>query len=114
MPLPGEHRDADFDPADAIIFPKDTYEIILVLDTREVESRSNRDRIAESLERKGVKVETRALRLGDMCWVARRLDAYGAEEDECVLDFVVERKRLDDLVSSIRDGRYSEQCVSSA
>ncbi|BEI81713.1 hypothetical protein CcaverHIS002_0208730 [Cutaneotrichosporon cavernicola] len=110
MPLPGEHRDADFDPADTIIFPKGSYEILLVIDTREVESRANRDRITESLERKGVRVETRALRLGDMCWVARRLDAYGAEEDECVLDFVVERKRLDDLVASIRDGRYNEQC----
>ncbi|GMK55082.1 hypothetical protein CspeluHIS016_0201380 [Cutaneotrichosporon spelunceum] len=110
LPLPGEHRDANFDPAHTIIFPKGSYEILLVLDTREIESRSNPDRIAETLERKGIRVETRALRLGDMCWVARRLDAYGAEEDECVLDFVVERKRMDDLVASIRDGRYSEQC----
>lgn len=114
LPLPGEHRDSpDFQPSDAIVFPEGSYEIVLILDTREVESRANRDRISDCLERKGVKVETRALRLGDMCWVARRLDAYGAEEDECVLDFVVERKRLDDLCASIRDGRYSEQCVSS-
>jgi crossover junction endonuclease MUS81 len=101
-----------FQPPDAIVFPADTYEIILILDTREVESQSNRDKISESLERKGVRVETRALRLGDMCWVARRRDGLGGEEDECVLDYVVERKRLDDLCSSIKDGRYNEQCVS--
>ncbi|WWC69301.1 uncharacterized protein I206_103239 [Kwoniella pini CBS 10737] len=100
-----------FQPSDALIFPPGTYEIILIVDTREVESRSNRDKIAETLASKGIKVETRALRLGDMCWVARRIVGdLGGEEDECVLDYVVERKRLDDLCSSIRDGRYTEQC----
>lgn len=86
--------------------------MVLILDTREVESRNSRDKIAESLAARGITVETRALRLGDMCWVARRKDGLGDEEDECVLDYVVERKRLDDLCSSIRDGRYQEQCVS--
>ncbi|WWC89882.1 uncharacterized protein L201_004810 [Kwoniella dendrophila CBS 6074] len=101
----------NFQPSDAIIYPSGSYEIILIVDTREVESRSNRDKIAESLADKGIKVETRALRLGDMCWVARRIVGdLGGEEDECVLDYVVERKRLDDLCSSIRDGRYNEQC----
>ena len=101
----------DFQPSDVIIFPAGSYDVILILDTREVESRTSRDKIAEALEAKGVKVETRALRLGDMCWIARRRDGLGAEEDECVLDYVVERKRLDDLCSSIKDGRYNEQCV---
>lgn len=101
-----------FSPSSAIVFPPDSYDIILIIDTREVESRSNRDRIAESLTSKGVHVETRALRLGDMCWIARKRDGMGGEEDECVLDYVVERKRLDDLCGSIRDGRYTEQCVS--
>ncbi|KAK6903081.1 hypothetical protein I203_108343 [Kwoniella mangroviensis CBS 8507] len=100
-----------FQPSDAIVYPPGTYEIVLIVDTREVESRSNRDKIAETLAAKGIKVETRALRLGDMCWVARRtVGDLGGEEDECVLDYVVERKRLDDLCSSIRDGRYNEQC----
>lgn len=110
----GEERESpDFDPAEAITFPHGSYDVILILDTREIESRSsNRDKIAESLAAKNIKVETRALRLGDMCWVARRRDGHGDEEDECVLDYVVERKRLDDLCSSIRDGRYQDQCVS--
>lgn len=104
----------DFDPSKAIVFPAGSYEIFLVLDTREIESKSNRDRFAEKLADKGVNLQTRALRLGDVCWVARRLDGIGGEEDECVLDYVLERKRLDDLCSSIRDGRYNEQCVSTA
>lgn len=33
--------------------------------------------------------------------------------DEIVLDYVVERKREDDLVASIVDGRFLEQKVSS-
>jgi crossover junction endonuclease MUS81 len=102
----------DFDPSKGTIFPAGSYEIILVLDTREIESKSNRDRFSEKLADKGVKLETRALRLGDVCWIATRLDGYGGEEDECVLDYVLERKRLDDLCSSMRDGRYHEQCVS--
>lgn len=102
----------NFDPSTAIIFPAGTYEIVLIVDSREIESKSSRDKITETLSAKGIKVETRALRLGDMCWIARRLDGIGGEEDECVLDYVVERKRLDDLCSSIKDGRYTEQCVS--
>lgn len=104
----------DFDPASAIIFPAGSYEVVLILDSREVESKTNRDKISDALAAKGVKVETRSLRLGDICWIARRLDGLGGEEDECVLDYVVERKRLDDLCTSIRDGRYTEQCVSAS
>lgn len=102
----------NFNIDEALIFPAGSYEVILILDTREVESRDRRDRISEKLADKGVAVETRALRLGDVCWIARRHDGLGGEEDECVLDYVLERKRLDDLVSSLRDGRYTEQCVS--
>ena len=100
-----------FHPSQAIIFPPSSYTIVLIIDTREIESKSSRDRITESLLSKGVNVETRSLKLGDMCWVARHDDGLGGEEDECILDYVVERKRLDDLCSSIRDGRYTEQCV---
>lgn len=103
-----------FHPSNAIVFPPGSYDIVLIIDTREIESKSSRDRIAESLLSKGIRVETRALKLGDMMWIARYNDGHGGEEDECVLDYVVERKRLDDLCTSIRDGRYTEQCVSLA
>ena len=102
----------DFHPSQAIIYPAGSYDIRLVLDTREVESKSSRDDFSDKLRAKGIEVETRALRLGDVMWIAKRRDGMGGEEDECVLDYVVERKRLDDLCHSIKDGRYTEQCVS--
>lgn len=102
----------DFRPDQAIIFPAGTYDVTLVLDAREVESKSSRDNFSQSIRDKGVDVETRALRLGDILWVAKRRDGLGGEDDECVLDFVCERKRLDDLCISIKDGRYTEQCAS--
>lgn len=111
MPLPGDNcATPDVTMEDMITLPHGSYEVVLILDTREIESKSSRDNIADKLAARGVLVETRALRLGDMCWVARRLDPQGDEGDECVLDYVIERKRLDDLCSSIRDGRYNEQC----
>ena len=100
-----------FNPSQAIVFPAGSYEIVLIVDTREIESKSNRDHFEESLLDKGIRVETRALRLGDVCWIAKRRDGLGGEEDECVLDYVLERKRLDDLCASIKDGRYADQCV---
>ena len=111
MPLPGDEcTTPDVSLKDMITLPHGSYEVVLILDTREIESKSHRDNIADKLTARGVVVETRALRLGDMCWIARRLDPHGDEGDECVLDYVIERKRLDDLCSSIRDGRYNEQC----
>ena len=100
-----------FDHDDVAVWPAGSFEVVLILDTREVESRKHRDNFAETLLQKGVKIEQRALRLADMCWIARKLDGLGGEEDECVLDYVAERKRLDDLCGSIKDGRYTEQCV---
>lgn len=47
-------------------------------------------------------------------WVAKfrdptSLSRYGEEGDEVMLDWIVERKRLDDLIGSIKDGRFHEQ-----
>lgn len=64
---------------------------------------------------------SRALPLGDVLWVAKVKDEFAGqlrhlnrddEEEhstEIVLDYIVERKRLDDLISSIKDGRFHEQ-----
>ncbi len=49
-----------------------------------------------------VSLETRKLSIGDFVWIAR--DRISGRE--LVLPFVVERKRLDDLRSSIMDGRF--------
>ena len=37
--------------------------------------------------------------------------AGNGEKVELVLDYIVERKRMDDLADSIVDGRFSEQKV---
>jgi ERCC4-type nuclease len=50
--------------------------------------------------------------VGDFIWIAQRTVPQYDEFDEIVLDYIVERKRADDLVSSILDGRYKEQKVS--
>lgn len=105
--------DYGFRPKDAIIFQPGTYEIILLIDVREVKNKRDEDVLRKELSQKGVTIEVRNLNLGDMLWIARsKSPGLWGEERECVLDYVVERKRLDDLCVSIRDGRYDEQKVS--
>jgi hypothetical protein len=107
-------QDFDFSPRDAIIFEPGTYDIILLIDVREVKNKRDEDALRKELSEKGINVEVKNLNLGDMLWIARsRSPHLRADEKECVLDYVVERKRLDDLCGSIRDGRYDEQKVSS-
>ncbi|EEB06018.1 Holliday junction resolvase subunit Mus81 [Schizosaccharomyces japonicus yFS275] len=80
--------------------------ILMLLDTREVRSRNDRDYIIDKLSTvHNVKCQVRALELGDVSWIARHNDT----NEEFVLDYIVERKRLDDLVASIKDGRFHEQ-----
>ncbi|KAI0879317.1 hypothetical protein GGS24DRAFT_151272 [Hypoxylon argillaceum] len=91
-----------------------TFTVHLVLDVREIRSKTDRDYMQEELTKKGVKPIMRALELGDALWVAKCHDpnflaCTGSEGDEVVLDWIVERKRLDDLIGSIRDGRFHEQ-----
>lgn len=97
-----------------ITLPPGTFTIELVLDIREIRAKSDRDYMQNELEKRGVKPIMRALELGDCLWVAKLhnpqlLPNAGAEGDEVLLDYIVERKRLDDLVSSIKDGRFHEQ-----
>ncbi|OTB18435.1 hypothetical protein K445DRAFT_315252 [Daldinia sp. EC12] len=91
-----------------------SFEVHLVLDVREVRAKTDRDYMQNELAKKGVNPIMRSLELGDALWVAKCHDAnflsrLGAEGDEVVLDYIVERKRLDDLISSVKDGRFHEQ-----
>ena len=88
--------------------PFGSYEIILALDNREMRSRKDRDFFQLELEKRGVKVITIPLTLGDVCWVARSIYNH---EDMTILDYIIERKGKDDLISSIMDGRFREQKV---
>ncbi|OHF01034.1 crossover junction endonuclease MUS81 [Colletotrichum orchidophilum] len=91
-----------------------SFTVHLALDFREIRAVKDRDYMQDELTKKGVKPIMRALEVGDAQWIAKChdpavLSRHGAEGDEVVLDWIVERKRLDDLVSSIKDGRFHEQ-----
>ncbi|KIY43487.1 hypothetical protein FISHEDRAFT_62570 [Fistulina hepatica ATCC 64428] len=103
------HDRLDLPQFDFIQCDPGAFDIVLVLDNREVKSGQHRDGIARDLQKKGIPVEQRELALGDVCWIAKRRYPRGDEYDEVVLDTVLERKRLDDLVGSIKDGRFHEQ-----
>lgn len=100
-----------FDP---ICLDPGTFTVHLVLDNREVRTKDDRDYISEELIKKGCKPLVRPLELGDFFWVAKchdpdLLSRHSEEGSEICLDWIVERKRLDDLVGSITDGRFQEQ-----
>ncbi|PKY33381.1 hypothetical protein RhiirB3_420509 [Rhizophagus irregularis] len=84
-----------------------TFEVILILDNREVKLKKDRDYIQDTLQQKGLKISVRNLELGDVIWVARKYNSF--TQEEIVLDYIIERKRMDDLISSIKDGRFREQ-----
>ncbi|KAK0459485.1 uncharacterized protein EV420DRAFT_1674299 [Desarmillaria tabescens] len=87
-----------------------TYEIVLIMDNREIKDQRNRDYFKVQLEARGIKVEVRALVLADACWIARKINRFGDEMDEVVLDAIVERKTLKDLhYSIVKDKRFHEQ-----
>lgn len=103
-------------PFEAEILRPGSFKVVLIVDTREIgTSKSKRTEMIDELTKVGVEVDRKMLPLGDMLWVARRVDASGnpTGKDDVVLDAIVERKRLDDLCTSIRDGRYTEQKVSN-
>ena len=117
IPIPQAHSSKDhftlptFDP---ICLAPGTFTVHLVLDNREVRTKDDRDYISEELTKKGSKPLVRPLELGDFFWVAKchdpnLLSRYGEEGSEICLNWIVERKRLDDLVGSITDGRFQEQ-----
>ena len=98
----------------SIVLPPGSFSVRLVLDNREVRSKKDRDEISDQLTALGVPPLVRPLPLGDLFWVAKLHDpalltCHGEEGDEVILDWIVERKRLDDLVGSIKDGRFHEQ-----
>lgn len=65
------------------------------------------DETLSELGKAKILFEVRSLKVGDFAWVARcRLT-----NKELVLPYIVERKTLEDLSSSIKDGRYHEQKV---
>ncbi|KAL5708235.1 Crossover junction endonuclease mus81 [Ranunculus cassubicifolius] len=88
----------------------EVYDVILVLDDREkfVNSRKGDKprKLVDCIRTEfKIQIEIRRLPVGDAIWIARHKQL----EDEYVLDFIVERKEIDDLCTSIRDNRYRDQ-----
>ncbi|KAM4564561.1 crossover junction endonuclease MUS81 isoform 1-T2 [Fundulus diaphanus] len=94
-----------------------TYEIVLCVDFIETTGGSHhrKQELVKELQRNGVNFDVRKLNVGDFLWVARekvtpvpgQLRAPAGRE--LVLDYIIERKRMDDLCGSIIDGRFREQ-----
>ena len=75
------------------------------MDNREIHSQVDRDRLEREIGEAGIEYAVKPLDVGDALWIANS----GGEE--YVLDYIVERKRMDDLVQSITGGRFHEQKV---
>jgi crossover junction endonuclease MUS81 len=90
--------------------PVGQFEIILIVDTREKLSgfggEQRHTKLLSDLEAQQVKCESRTLAAGDFTWIAKPNQSH---LPELMLDFVIERKQMQDLASSIKDNRWSEQ-----
>ncbi len=95
-------------------------EVVLLIDTREMKTKKDRSYLYKNLCDNKIKCEKRALPLGDALWVYRcrppaktaageSSDDSDSESTDYILSSIVERKKADDLASSIVDGRYVEQ-----
>ncbi|XP_060758672.1 crossover junction endonuclease MUS81 [Neoarius graeffei] len=94
-----------------------TYDIVLCVDFLETTGGSalRKQELVKELQRNGVAFDIRKLNVGDFLWVAREKVApvpgqlHPPVPKELVLDYIIERKRIDDLCGSIIDGRFREQ-----
>ncbi|KAL5112219.1 Crossover junction endonuclease MUS81 [Taenia crassiceps] len=93
----------DAPPSDYLIGR--SYDIILLIDVRETFGMS---KVKDVMRTQAVKWEARSLPVGDFVWIARNF-GDPTKCEEIVLGLVIERKRADDLASSIVDGRFMEQ-----
>ncbi len=93
--------------ADHTVWEPGSFKVILVIDNREVKSQDERNFFQEQISLLGVESCVRPLTIGDALWIAKNLKTG----QETILNYILERKRLDDLMQSIKDGRYEEQKV---
>lgn len=81
------------------------YELVLIVDNREF-AISNILESANLMNSNHFRVELRTLTVSDFLWVWRKRTGLG---DEYIAGYAVERKTIEDLSTSIKDGRYEEQ-----
>ncbi|CAL8241325.1 unnamed protein product [Merluccius merluccius] len=97
-------------PGGGRLLPGD-YDILLCVDFIETTGNHRKQDLVKELQRNGVTFDIRKLNVGDFLWVARQKVAplRAPVAMELVLDYIIERKRMDDLCGSIIDGRFREQ-----
>lgn len=91
-----------------IYFEPNSFDIILLVDTQETcggKVKPQHDATVTELTQLGVLFEVRRLKVGDFAWIAK----CRRTNDELVIPYIIERKRMDDLSASITDGRFHEQ-----
>ncbi|XBI66622.1 hypothetical protein VPH35_046158 [Triticum aestivum] len=82
------------------------YEVVLILDDRDTFGPRSRRKVVDNIRSQfNIPVEIKHLLVGDALWIARHKEL----DTEYVLDFIVERKNVDDLLGSIKDNRYKDQ-----
>ncbi|XP_028040924.1 crossover junction endonuclease MUS81 isoform X2 [Bombyx mandarina] len=88
-------------------FPKGSFDVILLIDKNETSglSKKNDPTMVQFKKFPDLKHEYRSLKVGDFLWIAR----HRVNNEELVLPYIIERKRMDDLGASIKDGRFHEQ-----
>lgn len=86
------------------IWQPGSYKVVFILDKREVALKTQRSLFSQDLTRNHVPHINRNLPIGDGAWVAQHSSGRLA-----ILDHIFERKTIDDLLSSIKDNRFSEQ-----
>nr|SVE88643.1 EOG090X06E6 [Daphnia sinensis]SVE89268.1 EOG090X06E6 [Daphnia sinensis] len=100
---------------DQVTLKAGEYDIVLCVDIAEVSGSSGsgknqKETAAKAFQNCGVSYDVRKLSVGDYLWICKPKASSGISRDmELTLPYVVERKRMDDVVSSIKDGRFKEQ-----
>ncbi|XP_043486854.1 crossover junction endonuclease MUS81 [Polistes fuscatus] len=93
---------------DEIRLKPNSFDIVLLVDIKETcggKTKPEHDATLAELKELGVLFEVRHLKIGDFTWITK----CKYTNKELVLPYIVERKRLDDLSASIKDGRFHEQ-----
>ncbi|ODV63883.1 Mus81p [Ascoidea rubescens DSM 1968] len=93
------------DNTEYVVWQPSDYQVLFYLDNREIRAKNQRNYFYDKLSEMGINVHIKSLTLGDGLWIAKNIHNH----EEVVLDFIFERKRLGDYVSSIKDGRFYEQ-----
>uniref|UniRef100_A0A452Y172 Crossover junction endonuclease MUS81 n=1 Tax=Aegilops tauschii subsp. strangulata TaxID=200361 RepID=A0A452Y172_AEGTS len=82
------------------------YEVVLILDDRDTFGPRSRRKVVDNIRSQfNIPVEIKHLPVGDALWIARHKEL----DTDYVLDFIVERKNVEDLLGSIKDNRYKDQ-----